>query len=184
MAFSQKPRASYTLMLRLCLWHRPDKKLLLALHWEITFHVSALIYTCVLLRGLRSSMRNFSLFMKWKVKIGAVKLLSEMLRTWCTLHTGLIIWTKTHFCPRIRVLAVIFQSNLWGERDKMSKWTVNLSILSQNMQNKLKVPDISIKVHIGNVNAWRLLFKLSGVIQFSAVFVISGEVSVMKTNII
>jgi len=52
------------------------------------------------------------------------------------------------------------------------------------MQNKLKVPDISIKVHIGNVNAWRLLFKLSGVIQFSAAFVISGEVSVMKTNII
>lgn len=32
--------------------------------------------------------------MKWKVKIGADKLLAEMLRTGCTLHTGLIILTN------------------------------------------------------------------------------------------
>lgn len=61
---------------------------------------------------------------------------------------------------------------------------MNLSILIQNMQHKLKVLDISIKVHTGNVNVWSLLLKLSGVIQFSAVFIINGEVSVMKTNIL
>lgn len=60
---------------------------------------------------------------------------------------------------------------------------MNLSILIQNKRHELKVLDISIKVHTGNINAWSPLFKLSGVIQFSAVFVINVEVSVMKTNI-
>lgn len=48
------PKINGALMLRLYgLGHQPDGKLFLALHWEIAFHVSALVYACVLLSGLR-----------------------------------------------------------------------------------------------------------------------------------